>query len=156
MQHISMVIIRIQNVVNHLPRDSLIVGQAIEGDISWLKLQQGVHFAEKLDLADVFKSFNAKYGNYSYHSQQHEAAVLLNINLAGRHDPRQDAIASIKLYDLYKSSTPQMMQSYCMKLLAVHPTPSYAKSVNFVHEGVCLSAFGPKTCICGQKLKDQR
>lgn len=60
-----------------LGRDVVLVGQGVKNDIVWLKLQQGTDFASFVDLGEMFKAYNQRYGNYSYFSLSHEANTLL-------------------------------------------------------------------------------
>ena len=57
--------------------DVVLVGQRIDCDIKWLHLQQGRDYAGIIDLAEVFKAYNRRYGNYSFFSLAHEANTLL-------------------------------------------------------------------------------
>ena len=57
--------------------DVILVGQRIEKDIEWLDLKQGKDFQGTIDLAELFKSYNAHYRSYNFHSLQHEANTLL-------------------------------------------------------------------------------
>ena len=57
--------------------DVVLVGQGIENDIRWLQLKEGVDFAYFVDLGEMFKTYNPRYSNYSFHSLQHEANILL-------------------------------------------------------------------------------
>ena len=58
--------------------DVVLVGQRIDCDIKWLHLQQGRDYAGIIDLAEVFKAYNRRYGNYSFFSLAHEANILLH------------------------------------------------------------------------------
>lgn len=55
-----------QELKTHLGPDVRLVGQNIGGDIKWLNLQQGVDFQESVDIAQSFKAYNPRYGNYSH------------------------------------------------------------------------------------------
>ena len=67
----------IRDIKGFLGPDAVLVGQGIQSDIEWLKLQEGVDFGSSVDLAELFKVYNPKYNNYSYFKLQHEANVLL-------------------------------------------------------------------------------
>ena len=64
------------------------------------------------------------------------------------HRAEIDAIASICLYKKYKDD-PHSLEQAKLKLLRVHPPPSFAKRCDYRYEGVCLAAFSPAKCFCG-------
>ena len=51
-----------------LGHDVVLVGQGIQSNINWLHLHQGVDYAETVDLAEMFKTYNSRYGRYNYYS----------------------------------------------------------------------------------------
>ena len=55
----------------------VLVGQGIANDIKWLQLQQGVDYNKTVDLGEMFKVFNPRYGSYNFSSLSHEANTLL-------------------------------------------------------------------------------
>ena len=57
--------------------DVVLVGQGVKNDIKWLQLEQGKDYDSVVDLAQLFKVYNSKYGNYSYYSLSHEANTLI-------------------------------------------------------------------------------
>ena len=61
--------------------DSILVGQCIGVDIKWLGLKQGTDYQSTVDLSDLFKTYNPRYGNYSFFSLRHEANTLLKQGL---------------------------------------------------------------------------
>ena len=67
-----------------LGRDVVLVGQGIQSDIDWLYLRQGVDYAEKVDLGEMFKTYNSRYSNYSYFSLSHEANTLIRSGIDTR------------------------------------------------------------------------
>ena len=73
----------IREVKAILGSDAVIVGQGIENDIKWLELKEGIDFSFAVNLGKFFKTYNPRYGNYSYFSLRHEATILLgksNVN----------------------------------------------------------------------------
>ena len=46
-----------------IPRNAVLVGQRIESDIDWMGLKQGTDFANHVDLAEIFCSYNQKFRN---------------------------------------------------------------------------------------------
>jgi RNA exonuclease 4 len=57
--------------------DVVLVGQGLKSDIKWLQLEQGKDYDSVVDLAQMFKTYNSRYGNYSYFSLSHEANTLI-------------------------------------------------------------------------------
>ncbi|CAK9049266.1 RNA exonuclease 1 (RNase H(70)) [Durusdinium trenchii] len=131
-----------------LPADAVLVGQSCASDIEWMMLEKGVDFAEVVDLGEIFKGYNARYGNYSVHSLQHEARVLLGKTARGAHDPAWDAQVSVALYKKAKLATAQELTSMQQQLISTKPLPSVAKSHNYNIDGVCMAKFMPKFCTC--------
>ena len=143
-------------VYAHLSPNVTLVGQAIAGDIGWLQLKQGEHYKDVIDLSEVFAAYNPRYKNMNYFSLQHEANTLLDgegLIDAGPHNPANDCIASIRLYKKYCVESPHLLESAKQQLLRNRPPSSFAKQHNYRYEGVCLAAFFPAKCICGQPTK---
>ena len=57
--------------------DVVLVGQGVASDINWLQLEEGTDYDSVVDLAQMFKMYNSRYGNYSYYSLSHEANTLI-------------------------------------------------------------------------------
>ena len=57
--------------------DVVLVGQGVKSDIKWLHLEEGKDYNSVVDLAQMFKVYNSRYGNYSYYSLSHEANTLI-------------------------------------------------------------------------------
>ena len=143
-------------VYAHLSPNVTLVGQAIAGDIGWLQLIKGVHYKDVIDLSEVFAAYNPRYKNMNYFSLQHEANTLLGgagLIDAGPHNPANDAIASIRLYKKYCVESPHLLASAKQQLLRNRPPPSFGKQHHYRYEGVCLAAFFPAKCTCGQPTK---
>ena len=141
----------IEILKSHLPKDAILVGQTINNDITWMRLKQGEDFADFVDLAEVFKGYNVKYKQISYHSLLHEARILLNLpdlDTIGEHDPANNARLSVQLWEKVKSR-PDRLQQMRQSLIHNRPKMSAAKRLNHQHEGVCLARFFPPRCICG-------
>ena len=136
-----------------LPANAVLVGQSLQSDIDWLGLQEGVDFARSVDLSEQFKCYNPRFGNTSFFSLQHEAAVLLGAKpSAGAHDPAQDAQWSVQLYNKFvaPANSATLLKDARQKLLRIRPQPSVAKLLNYQHEGVCMAKFFKEKCICKQ------
>ena len=136
---------------SNLPKDAILVGQVVDNDITWMRLKQGEDFADFVDLSQVFKGYNAKYKQTSYHSLLHEAMILLNLpdlDTAGEHDPANHARLSVQLWEKVKSR-PDQLGEMRQSLIYNRPKMSAAKRLSYKHEGVCLARFFPPKCICG-------
>ena len=137
-----------------LSPDVTLVGQRIASDIGWLHLTKGVHYKDAIDLAQVFATYSNRYK--IYFSLRHEANTLLgDVRMidSGPHNPAIDAIASICLYKKYCVESPHLLESAKQQLLRNRSPPNFAKQHNYRYEGVCLAAFCPEKCTCGQPTK---
>ena len=139
-----------------LSPDVTLVGQAVASDIAWLQLVKGVHYKDVIDLSQVFATYNQRYRNMNYFSLQHEADTLLDgVAMIGSapHNPANDALACIRLHRKYCVESPHLLASAKQQLLRKRPPPSFSKQYDFRYEGVCLAAFRPDKCSCGQPTK---
>lgn len=135
-----------------LPKDAIVVGQKIDSDIDWMGLREGSDFADKIDLSEVFKLYNPKYGNMAYHSLVHEARYVLSMsraNAGAEHDPADDARMSVELWNKVLAN-PGKLPDWQRMLRDTRPAPSVAKQLGHVIEGVCLCRFNPRLCVCGE------
>uniref|UniRef100_A0A7S2AX29 Exonuclease domain-containing protein n=1 Tax=Alexandrium andersonii TaxID=327968 RepID=A0A7S2AX29_9DINO len=140
----------VTEVRRRLPKDAVLVGQKLDSDIAWLQLIPGEDFAVSIDIAEIFRGFNQRYGNFVFHSLQHEAQVLLGKSPPqDAHDPAWDAQASVELYIKAKGASPGDLDEMRQLLIRIRPTPSIAKRYNYVLDGVCMAKFMPKLCVCG-------
>ena len=73
---------RLYNVIKEvkalLGEDVVLVGQGVKSDIKWLQLEQGKDYSDTVDLGDMFKTYNPRYGNQMFFSLSHEANTLLH------------------------------------------------------------------------------
>jgi RNA exonuclease 4 len=131
-----------------LPTNAVIVGQNVLKDIQWTGLREGKDFGSLLDLNGLWRCYNAKHKNYSCYSLSHKALNLLGRGQSGSHDAADDAIMSVKLYNLYErlaKDDAKLQRAY--RILMDAPTkPSFAK-LNPTSDGVCMG--NRKTCKCG-------
>ena len=56
----------------------VLVGQSVISDVEWLHLEQGVDYSRRVELGELFETYNPRYGNYSFFSLSHEANLLLS------------------------------------------------------------------------------
>lgn len=66
-----------------------------------------------------------------------------------QHCPETDCEATLRLFEAYYGQT-RALEDAKKKLLARRPAASWAKNNNYKWEGVCMAAFMPEKCICGQ------
>jgi len=137
----------------------VIVGQSPRNDITWLKLQEGIHYNRIIDLAEVFKK-TFPDGRVHMYSLEHEVRTLLMTEeeLAQPqviHTATNDAIKSMELYKRYGEGrcTNNVRQEAVNKLRKTPTIPSIAKRLNYFYEGVCMAAYSPHICKCGQPTK---
>jgi DNA polymerase III epsilon subunit-like protein len=144
-------------VVKHLGGpDAVIVGQTVKGDIDWMKLEAGKHYGKFIDIADSFKTYNAKYGDYSHYSLAQEAWALLNYKMHGAnsHSPVVDCQIQLKLYTQFclDSSKLSAARAKLQSLARLEGFPDFTKgSLRPVIDGVCHFKYNPRKCFCGQK-----
>lgn len=128
--------------------DVVLVGQVIQSDITWLKLEEKRDFESSVDLSELFKTDNPHYGDYNYYSLSHEANTLIQSGMiTEQHDPVVDAIASIQLFKRYYNN-PALLDEAKQKLLNSHPPTSWMKMNKYRYEGVCLAGHYPRNCSC--------
>ena len=97
-------------------------GNSVSQILKCCRLVSTPHISTELqvvDLGEIFKGYNARYGNYSVHSLQHEARVLLGKTARGAHDPAWDAQVSVALY---KTLSSNFDGSFCHTLLSLGPS----------------------------------
>ncbi len=82
LDHASELAAVIAEVKALLGPSAVLVGQNVKSDIKWLKLEQGVDYQRTVELGEMFKAYNSRYGNFSFFSLAHEANTLLQ---AGTH-----------------------------------------------------------------------
>ena len=112
------------------------------------------NYKDVIKLSHIFATYNQRYKNISYFSLQHEADTLLGEMIgSGPHNPANDTLAAIRLHKKYYVESPHLLESAKQQLLRSCPPPSFPKQCNFRHEGVCLAAFHPAKCSCGQPTK---
>jgi len=145
----------IEKVKAQLGVDVILVGQGVQSDITWMTLTEGKDFHSSVDLGGAFGVYNPKFGTTSFFSLEHEAWVLLGLDLCGKgfHDPFDDAEASMELYKRfvqYRHSHTREAYAYALQALVAVPTlSSFAKRNNYSLHGVCMAAFTPSKCTCG-------
>ena len=67
----------LKEVKDLLGPDVVLVGQGVKNDIKWLQLEQGKDYDSVVNLGELFKAYNSRYGNYSFFSLSHEANTLI-------------------------------------------------------------------------------
>ena len=67
----------IKEVKELLGPNVVLIGQGVKSDIKWLQLEKGKDYDSTVDLGDVFKTYNPRYGNQMFFSLSHEANTLL-------------------------------------------------------------------------------
>lgn len=125
----------------------------------FVQLVEGVHFYRIVDLADVFQ-FVKHNGRIFKFSLEHEVRTLL-MTAEERAMPQQhhtainDARNSMELYKRYGDGrcSPAVLLEAAKSLNSSAVIPSFAKSVGYQFEGVCMAAFAPHACTCGQPSK---
>ena len=121
-------------------------------DVQWLNLVEGTDFAGMLDLAGLWRVWNAQYNSWSVFGQDHLVKTLLGAEVAAQHDAASDALKSVRMFNYYNwLQSPQgggapALENAKARLLQTPPEPSFAKK-NPSFEGCCMG--NRKTCTCG-------
>lgn len=160
----------IQRVKELLPSNAILIGQAINHDITWLNLQKGKDFKDSFDISVMFrqalpdkrsiniiKNDSAKKGlddseiealltpipiYYRIFSLRHTCIHLLNVDIQdGIHNPVKDAKYSLILFNKYHRAAPSLLRAVRDTLNRAPLTPSFS-SLNPVVDGVCMSKIG--------------
>lgn len=131
-----------------LPKEAVLVGQNILKDVEWLSMEEEKDFKGMLDLSGLFRVYNDKYKNWSYHSLQHKLKHLLGLSQTEPHNAASDAQFSVRLFNLYKQieKDPGEMARMQQILLTAPPTASFS-ATHPTSGGVCMGHR--KTCKCG-------
>lgn len=147
---------KVYALLTSLGPNVILVGQRPQGDIKWLQLEQGVHYEDHIDLAEQFRSWNAKYECWNMYSLAKEAFALLNVQMHGNdsHSPLVDAQVSMRLYMEFVHNT-KRLQKAVDKLQRVTRYRGFPQELLSSHQdrnidGVCGYAFDPSRCTCQQ------
>lgn len=136
--------------------DVCLVGQAIQADIEWMDLQQGVHYCTAIDLARMFRSYHERYKNFVYFSLRKLVYALFDEDIQCKeHDPVIDANYSLRIYAEYVreskvSDAVEKLQS--MTTNRMFPDDMMARNAK-TFNGICSFAYDPLRCFCGQPTK---
>ena len=130
----------------------LLVGNGIQNDITWLELVKGEDFSDCVDLAEMFKAWNPKYGQFNKYSLAHLCKQLLGATIADTHCPKEDAVLSIRLYNRFKDDKSGLERAKNSMVGKIAPI-TFAKKNNYRYEGVCMAAYYPEKCICDAPTK---
>lgn len=134
---------------DYLPPYAILVGQNIGKDVHWLSLREGIDFESMVDLAGLYKFWNAQFNSWSIFSLDHMARIVLGLDSHGApHNAVGDALKSIRLFNYYRvfSQNPVMMGRVRDALMNNPIQDSFAKRYP-LFEGVCMG--NRKKCSCG-------
>eukprot|EP00004_Rigifila_ramosa_P017238 TRINITY_DN4173_c0_g1_i3.p1 TRINITY_DN4173_c0_g1~~TRINITY_DN4173_c0_g1_i3.p1 ORF type:complete len:198 (-),score=42.32 TRINITY_DN4173_c0_g1_i3:20-613(-) len=123
-----------------VPKNAILVGQGIESDIKWLQLVRGSDYGSSYDIAQLFRVRNPPSAAFShqYFSLRHEVKHLLGVDIQETvHDPVQDALWSIRLWNRFRQATPAEVQALRTTLATSPQTPSFGMT-NPTLDGVCM------------------
>mmetsp|Transcript_27973 Transcript_27973/g.85831 ORF Transcript_27973/g.85831 Transcript_27973/m.85831 type:complete len:374 (-) Transcript_27973:311-1432(-) len=133
-----------------LPKNAVVVGQNVSQDATWLNISAPNDFASLLDVAALFRVFDATKKKWTYFAQDHVAGVWLSqVRPPGmHHDALGDAATSMLLLHAYLNvrRDPLSLNTLKAKTLQTPRKPSFAV-LNPVYEGVCQG--NRRLCQCG-------
>ncbi len=119
-------------------------------------LEKGVHYDEAIDLSEIFKAGNPRFGNFDYISLAKLVFALLpkdhssNFQKA-HHDPIADAKFSLLIYEHYVTTNrvdaaKSILRTHLYQKKFPRINPTTPEDI----DGVCPYGFNPDKCICGQ------
>mmetsp|Transcript_21887 Transcript_21887/g.69912 ORF Transcript_21887/g.69912 Transcript_21887/m.69912 type:complete len:302 (-) Transcript_21887:45-950(-) len=129
-------------LIEKLPANAVLVGQAIKHDIHWLELEQGVHFRDQFDIAELFQ-VTFPNGRSRVFSLRHEVLHLSGFEgagtdiQAGSHDPCVDAQLSLRIFARYAHASPAELKNAQRALSRAPPTLPFWKTTPLI-DGVQL------------------
>jgi len=146
---------RVHSLLIGLGNNVTLVGQRIDGDISWMQLKKGVHYAKVVELSEEFRTYNERFNDYTYYSLAKEVYGVFGhlMHDDRNHNPLEDAQFSMKLY-VECVSNPQKLKmaknllrqmSYRKEFPRVLMAGNQERNI----DGCCGWGFDPKKCLCG-------
>lgn len=120
---------------------------------------QSMAATSELRMTGITSSMNERFCRHF--SLMHKASVLLNIDLSamGGHVARNDAKASIKLYNEYlkvdENGNRAKLEQARQALLRTPTKIPLFRHFRGRYENVCLSGFNRGYCRCGQPMIDE-
>jgi RNA exonuclease 4 len=148
------VVQEIRKVVNKSDFLPILVGAGIDNDIRWIGLEKGKDYSDVIDLAEMFKAWNPKYGQYNKFSLAHLCGQLLGARIGDVHSPSEDAVLSIRLYNRYKDDQ-NMLDRARNSMIGKRAPDNFVKRNNYQYQGVCMAGYYPEKCICGAPTNKQ-
>lgn len=134
---------------HYLPSSAVLVGQNIGKDVAWLDLEEGIDFESMVDLAGLYKVWNARFGSFTIFSLEHLANVILGLSLNGcPHNAVDDAMKSIRLFNYYRQyrNNSVIWEKKRLELMETQKPLSFSKR-HPRFEGVCMG--NRRLCTCG-------
>ncbi|GMI34698.1 hypothetical protein TrCOL_g11707 [Triparma columacea] len=137
----------VEGLKEKLPNNALLVGQGIHHDIEWLSLKEGIDFARKFDIADMFKLRvkdkivdGLSVPRYRFFSLRHTVLALMGVDMqSADHNPVDDAAFSVKLFLKYKDAEEGLLKAVRESVSRAQVTRSFADRW-VVLEGVMMGA----------------
>jgi hypothetical protein len=128
----------------------VLVGQAPQGDIQWMDLEEGVHYKRAVDLSEVFKH-EGRFFNLL-----HVAKVALKLKpKQGPHSSLEDAQLSIAVFKVSLKESDAGFSKLKQKIAAAKQSLNVVRRLGHDHaawNGVCMSGYNRKFCKCGSEL----
>ena len=141
---------------------TILVGQSPKNDIAWPGLVEGTDFQRAINIAEYFKTWNERYGNWNYFSLRQEAFGMLGVTMsATRHDPLEDTKVSMQLFVRYglpilqngDTSASQAAGRELTEMRYKRQFPDTTSAIGSI-DGVCGSKYNSRYCICNQPSGD--
>lgn len=142
----------IKKILRSQKRLPVLVGAAIHHDVEWLFLKKGEDYDHIIDLAEMFKAWNPRYGQYNKFSLAHLSQQLLGVAISEQHSPEVDAQLSVRLYNRYKDDEAECKRA-ASSMIGKRAPENFAKKHNYYYQGVCMAGYYPEKCKCGSPTK---
>jgi len=123
-----------KDLLKILPKNALLIGQAIDHDINWMQLKEGTDFYSSFDVGKMFRVFS-RTKRHRYFSLRHEVLYLTGFKGAGTdiqsgiHDPVTDAIFSLRLFKRFMNATVHEMKFHRQALMRAPQTEPFWKKM---------------------------
>jgi len=127
----------------------VLVGHNISRHIHRLGLKKGVHYKDKLDVADCWRVWNSNYSNYTKFSLGHEVQVILHSQITC--NAANDAIFAMQLFQYYLQLADKAQGLHQVRYHLISTPIVKAIHKRFPEiDNVCMGLYSK--CTCGSEF----
>lgn len=137
------VVLQVKQALLQKP-NTVLVGQSIENDITWLGLVEGTDFASSRDLAETFKSAD----NHMYSLDFASKSLLSKTKRGKSRTSVGDAQNSMKLFRTFALDPAKLSKAkdkLATSWQSGRPGPRPAQ-----YKGICMMKYNSRKCVCHQ------